>query len=359
MQHPLNGLWCRSVVAAGVLFLSALGLRVHAEDKPLTRVRVGYFGNSCEGHFFVAKELGFWKEEGLDVELIKGDPTTLREAVAFGKIDATDGMLMQWVKPMESGLDAKFTAGIHTGCIQTIVRVDSQIKVVTDLKGKIIGVPAIGGGPMILTSRALFLAGIDPKRDVIWKVFPYSELPLVLAKGYVDSIALADPLPQSLVEAGKARKLINQATDEPFKDEYCCLLIINGRLIREKPEIAAAITRGVLRGAVHIMNHPEDSAKLGVKKKYVPGTVALNGACVSTYCYRPSIRKLEGVLAKASAQLKEIGILNKKTDPKKLAEGSFATLPGVDEDYIKKTSRRRCQGESPGRGDSRTGLLPQ
>lgn len=114
----------------------------------LKKIRVGYFGNTCEAGVYAAYEKGFFKEEGLDVELIKGDANTLKDGLATNKIDVTDGLLNQWLKPIEQGLNVKFTAGIHTGCIQVLVPTDSAIASFKELKGKTIGVPALGGGPM-------------------------------------------------------------------------------------------------------------------------------------------------------------------------------------------------------------------
>lgn len=48
-------------------------------------------------------------------------------------------LVLKWAKPAEQGLDISFTAGIHTGCIQTLVPVSSEIKSLGELKGKLIG----------------------------------------------------------------------------------------------------------------------------------------------------------------------------------------------------------------------------
>src|SRR5262245_51525520 len=37
----------------------------------LTKIRVGYIGITCEAPLFAAQEMGFFKEEGLDVEMVR------------------------------------------------------------------------------------------------------------------------------------------------------------------------------------------------------------------------------------------------------------------------------------------------
>lgn len=296
----------------------------------LKKVRVGYFGNSCEAPLFVAYEKGFFKKEGLDVEMVRGDSNTLKDALATGKIDATDGLLMQWLKPIEQGLDIKFTTGIHTGCIQVLVPTGSNIKSVEQLKGKTIGVPTIGGGPMSLLSRALANKGIDPKTQVTWKAYPYSELGLMLKKGEVDAISLADPLAQVVADKGEGKVLINSAKTKPYASEYCCLLVINGKMIKKDPATSAAITRAVMAAARWVHYHPVEAAKLSVDNKYLPANTSINSKLISSYNYIPSVKGGQQAVLIGAKEMKEAGILNKSTNINALAKHSFVILPGVN-----------------------------
>lgn len=298
--------------------------------KEPVKVKIGYFGNTCEVPVYAAYEKGFFKEEGLDVELIKGDANSLKEALAAGKIDATDGLLMQWLKPIESGLNIKFTAGLHTGCIQVLSKPDSKIKSVKDLKGKVIGVPAIGGGPMILASRLLSGEGFDSQKDVTWKVYPNSELPLILEKGEVDAISLADPLAQMTVDSGKGKSIYNSASDSPFKDEYCCLVVVNGTLIEKHPDTAAAITRAYMKGANWSNEHKQEIAKIETEKKYVPGEESVNAKVLAAYNYKPSVDGGSDAVLNAAKEMKKIGILAKETEPEALLKVAFIKLKGVE-----------------------------
>lgn len=294
------------------------------------KLKIGYFGNTCEGPLYAAYEKGFFKEEGLDVEMIKGDANTLKDALATGKIDATDGLLMQWLKPIEQGLDIKFTAGLHTGCIQVLVPPKSNLISIQSLKGKTIGVPAIGGGPMVLLARALAAKGINPKTDVTWKAYPYAELGLALQKKEVDAISLADPLAQMLVDQGKAKVLLNSAKHKPFASEYCCLLVINGKLVKKDPATAAAITRAVMKGSRWTHYNPDEAAKLFVEKKYILGDPAVNAKLIKSYNYIPSVKGGEQAVYIGAKQMQAAGILDKSTNVAALAHASFIKLKGVE-----------------------------
>ena len=40
--------------------------------------------------------------------------------------------------------------------------------------------------------------------------------------------------------------VVDQAKDAPYKDEYCCAVMVSGKLIKSDPETAAKITRQVI-----------------------------------------------------------------------------------------------------------------
>lgn len=297
---------------------------------PQKKIRVGYFGTICEAPLFAAYENGFFREEGLDVEMVRGDATTLREALALNKIDLTDGVLMQWIKPIEQGLNVKFTAGIHTGCIQILAGGKSGIRSLKELASKRIGVPAIGSGPHNLASRALFTSGIDPKTGVTWKAFPMAELELALEKGEIDALASADPIAQMIVDKGKARSLLNSARTSPYNKEYCCLVVVNGKFVKDSPDAAAAATRAVLKAARWVAANPKAAAQLSVDKKYVPGNPELNAKILSGYHYIPSVKGGEEAITIAAREMKETGVLGKSTDINQLAKYSFVRLKGIE-----------------------------
>jgi NitT/TauT family transport system substrate-binding protein len=71
----------------------------------------------------------------------------MKESLALGKIDATQGMLITYLKSIEQGLDVNITAGVHKGCMHVLTAKDSPLSKPEDLKGKRIGVQGIGTSP--------------------------------------------------------------------------------------------------------------------------------------------------------------------------------------------------------------------
>src|SRR6516165_2829537 len=53
------------------------------------KLTICYLGLTCEPAIFVAHEKGFFKEEGVDVELVKADWNSMREGLAEGRFHAS------------------------------------------------------------------------------------------------------------------------------------------------------------------------------------------------------------------------------------------------------------------------------
>src|SRR6202007_2034714 len=148
---PMTSPKFAAACAIGALLLVGNGTDSLADSQTagssLTKIRVGYIGLTCEAPIFWAVENGFFKDEGLDVELVKCEWSKYKDVLALGGFDITHHLIMYLLKPIEQGLDVKFTAGIHRGCLRIQAAVDSTIKTAKDLRGKRIGVPGMGTPP--------------------------------------------------------------------------------------------------------------------------------------------------------------------------------------------------------------------
>src|SRR5918993_5167705 len=233
--------------AAAACFLGSCTKQDSADSG--NKIRVGYIGITCEAPIFSAVENGYFKEEGLEVELVKCEWSKYKDVLALGGYDITHHLIMYFLKPIEQGLDVKISGGIHTGCLRVQAPVNGKVNSVEDLRGKTIGVPGMGTPPFIFANRVLGANGIDARKDVSWKVYPISELELALERGEVDAIADSEPIGTLLLAKGKVKNIADQATDMPYKDEYCCAVIVNGKYLTANGRNVAAATRAMLKGA--------------------------------------------------------------------------------------------------------------
>src|SRR6266513_5728408 len=195
------------VVALSVLLMAGCRKNPASSAAHSSKVRVGYIGLTCEAPIYAAYEKGFFKEEGLEPELVKCNWANYKDTLALGGFDITHHLVMYFLKPIEQALDVKFTGGIHRGCLRVQAAKNSSINSITDLRGKRIGVPGMGTPPFIFANRVLGAHGIDASKEITWRVFPAGELGLALDKGEVDAVADSEPIGSLLVAEGKVKNV--------------------------------------------------------------------------------------------------------------------------------------------------------
>jgi len=308
------------------------------------KIRVGYIGLTCEAPIFTAVEKGFFKEEGLDVSLVKCEWANYKDVLALGGFDITHHLVMYFLKPIEQGLDVKFTAGIHRGCLRVQAGAKSTINSIKDLRGKRIGVPGMGTPPFIFANRVLGANGIDAGKEITWRVFPAGELGLALDKSEVDAVADSEPIGSLLLAEGKVKNVADQAADTPYKDEYCCAVIVNGKFLAKNPKAAAAATRALLKGAKWVEANPAAAARLSVEKKYLASNPELNTVAISHLRYVPSVSGAEMAVNSAAAEMKVAGMLSPTTNVTELAKRAFVHLDGVSDDWLQKVEVEKVAG---------------
>ena len=325
------------ITAAALTTLLFAGGNKQATASESNKVRVGYIGLTCEASIFSAVENGFFKEEGLEIELIKCDWKNYKDTLALGGYDITQHLVMYFLKPIEQGLDVKFLGGIHSGCLRVQASAKSDITTVEQLRGKRIGVPGMGTPPFVYANRILKRHGIDGSKEIEWKVFPVGELGLAIDKGEVDAVADSEPIGTMLLTSGKVRNVADQAVDAGDKDEYCCEVVANGKWLSKNPKAAAAATRALLKGAKWVQANPVAAAKMSVEKKYLASNPQLNATALSHLNYLPSVSRAESSVRTAAEEMKKAGMLTPNTDPAELAKRAFAHLDGVSDEWIEKT----------------------
>jgi len=289
---------------------------------PLGKIEIqGLNGAACGAPGYIAKEKGFFAAEGLNVTLVSGTFETNKTGLASGKFPVAIGDF-QFFPSVNEGLNIKLVAGLHEGCIKLVVPPGSKIKEAKDLAGKRIGVDEIGGTPMAISSVYLANAGIDPKTGVNWLAYPVELLQTVAEKGQVDAVALWDPF-GTLAEKKGYRVLCDIGKHPLFVGKYCCFLYASADQLKDNPERIKAILRAYNKASEWIAQHPEETASIIIKKKYISSNDPdLITELIKSYKYHAHHNTAVAHKAKDDAlyftnELKKTGFLPKNLDTQK------------------------------------------
>jgi NitT/TauT family transport system substrate-binding protein len=347
--RPIFAAFCFAALAVSVLLAGCHrkhAARVTTPDGRI-KVRVGWIGLVCEAPIFVAQEKGFFKEEGLDVELVKTDWDSFQAGMSFERFDATHTLVPYMLKPIEQGLDMKMTGGVHKGCLRLMASVKSDIHKVEDFKGKRIAIGTMGSPPMIFANRVFTDHGLDVSKDVEWLVYSGPESELAIDKGQVDAVACSEPVGSLLLASGKVRIIADQVADFPYSQDYCCAVVVGGAFARRDPVAAAKVTRALLKAAKWVDTNPRTAAKLSVERGYLSSNAELNAAALTKLRYEPGVEACRLGIEREAVSMKKSHTLNASTDPIELARRSWLSLPGVTDEWVKSIQVEHVAGDGP------------
>jgi len=149
------------ITALCSLSLCVIGTAQAAEK--LT-VLIDWFTNPVHGNMVVAKQKGYFAEQGLDVELVEPtDPSMSPKLIAAGQGDIAMNYQPNLVMQVEQGLPlVRIGTLVDTPFNSLAVLKDSGIKTIADLKGKKIGY-SVSGFEDALLSTMLQSAGLTLK----------------------------------------------------------------------------------------------------------------------------------------------------------------------------------------------------
>jgi NitT/TauT family transport system substrate-binding protein len=331
----------RAGIGAGVLALGGAATAgpalarssVFSVLKSRPKIVLGWGGATCEAPMWAAYHKGFFAAEGLDIELFKvtaGYNTS--NLLSTGKIDGSPGILFTFLKPIEQGADVRLAAGLHGNCLRVVVAKNSGITKAADFKGKSVGVGSMGDAGMSLFTLLLAMNGVDPQKDVTWKVYDPTLFGAAMAKGEIQAVAAPDPFAYILVLQGKATQVGNNVLGlfgnaaGLTAHRFCCTVALSGKLVRDQPKVAAALTRAWLKGSRYAGNHTHELSVIETSNHYVPIPQPTAEKLLSSYLWIPSATLIKEDILAGARSFKQSGFLDPNTNPDKLAQAAYVDI---------------------------------
>jgi sulfonate transport system substrate-binding protein len=269
----------------------------------------------------VAEQLGMFAKRNIKIEKVNvaAAADQILEALASGKADAGYGMAWVWLKPLEQGFDVKLTAGMHGGCIRLLTEPGSGITSIAGLKGKTVGTFNMGSPDKIFLSVVASKRGIDPVKDIEWRVYPPDLLGLALQKGEIQAFSSVDPLASIIRDRDHLVEVTNNLSDE-YADRTCCVLGIRGSLVRDERPVAAAITAALVEAQQWVAENPDGAAEIFASVSKV-GTKEQLAAMLRTHTHHhhPVDVALTREVTLFAQELQQASVLRPSTDPAALA----------------------------------------
>jgi NitT/TauT family transport system substrate-binding protein len=255
--------------SAGVAGLMG-GRNSFAQEAPpeTTTVRLAKIAGICIAPQYVADELlraeGFTDIRYVAVET--GIPGAL--ALARGEIDFTTNYTPPLIITIDAGEPITIVGGEHVGCFEVFAR--EGIRSIPDLKGKAVGVQALGSSQHVFVSSMAAHVGLDPAKDIRW-VTSSSPKPMELfAEGKIDAFLGLPPEPQELRARNIGRVIVNSTIDRPWSQYFCCNLAAHRDYVRKYPVATKRVLRAIVKAVDLCSTQPERVAQRIVDAGFTP-----------------------------------------------------------------------------------------
>ncbi len=234
---------------AFIALLSMLWLHgsVMAQEKPeKDRIRIGYAARAVVHSIpFVAKESDLFREEGIQVEVVRTAGAVAPMTLVSGDVDFSIMSAFLLIPVAVQYRDVVMLGGFTRYATMSLVS-RPEITTPNDLKGKIIGLQRPGDAYEKNVRFALRELGLDPDKDVKYLFLGSNEIMWVALESRKVSATVLTPPATLFARKAGMNFLVNLAD---LKIEYQGSTLTSRRsLIRDNPNLTLRVVRAIVRG---------------------------------------------------------------------------------------------------------------
>jgi NitT/TauT family transport system substrate-binding protein len=171
----------------------------------------------------------------------------IKESLISGYLPATFMLAPMAMALRQQGVPIKIVYLGHRDGTAMMVRKDSQIYSVRDLRGKRVAIPNRFSNQHLLFRKALRQAGMSIE-DVEMVEMPPPDMPAALYSKAVDAISSGEPF-MAQTELDGYGRVLYQAKDV-WPDFISCVLVVSQKTIDENPEWVQELVTGIARSGL-------------------------------------------------------------------------------------------------------------
>ena len=240
-----------------VLLLGA-GSNTFAQTPEKTKVSIAVGGKNLLYYLplTIAEQLGYFKDEGLQVEIsdFSGGAKAL-QALIGGSADVTSGAYEHTIDMQAKG--QMITAFVLQGRAPQIVmgfstKTMPNYKSIADLKGKKIGVTAPGSSTNMVANFVLAKAGLKPNDVSFVGVGTSAGALAAMRSGQIDAISNLEPVVTMLLQKNDIKPIVDTRTMKDTLDLFggpmpAATLYTTEAFIKKNPNTVQALTNAMVR----------------------------------------------------------------------------------------------------------------
>jgi NitT/TauT family transport system substrate-binding protein len=247
-----------------LMFSLAIGVEAGAQGKPeKERIRIGYAARAVTHSIpYVAHEAGFFREEGLQVEVVRTAGAVSPMALISGDTDFATMSAFLLIPVSVRNHDVVMLGGLTRYAGMTLVS-RPEIRNAKDLIGGVIGLQRPGDAYEKNARSALQHLKVNPDRDVKFLYLGTNEAMWIALEARRIAATMVSP-PATLFARRAGMNFLVNLSD--LKIEYQGSTFATRRsLMKNYPNLALATARAIVRGIHFFRTRREDTYKILAK----------------------------------------------------------------------------------------------
>jgi NitT/TauT family transport system substrate-binding protein len=252
----------------------------------------------------LADRLGYFKDEGLDVEIndFPGGSRALQALIGHSA-DVVSGAYEHTIvmQTLAQKVQAFVLQGMNPG-LELGIRKDraAEYSWPKDLKGMKIGVSAPGSSTHMLVNHLLASVGLTPDDVSVIGVGTGPSAVAAMRGGQIDALSSVEPVMTLLERSGDMKIVVETITDKGVRDVFggsmpAATLYARLDFIEQNPNTVQALTNAIVRALLWLQHHTTQDVLNVVPPEYLLGDRALYAASFERL--RPTYSK-DGLIPK-------------------------------------------------------------
>ncbi|WP_460448778.1 ABC transporter substrate-binding protein [Alsobacter sp. SYSU BS001988] len=270
--------------AAAALLLAGSAAFAQAPEKKEVKLGVGGKALLYYLPLTIAERKGFFKEQGLDVEIsdFAGGAKSLQGLIG-GSLDVVTGAYEHTIRMQAKGQDirAVLELGRFPGIAVGVAKAKAAAyKSPKDLKGMKIGVTAPGSSTNMLVNFLLAKEGLTPQDASFIGVGSAASAVASIRNGQLDAISHLEPVLSMLEQSGDIKIVVDTRTEEGTKALFggsnpAAVLYAKKDFTDKNPNTVQALTNGLYKALQWIQKSSPEEIAAAVPEEYLLGDKAL------------------------------------------------------------------------------------
>jgi NitT/TauT family transport system substrate-binding protein len=255
---------------------------------------------------FFAQDKGFFREEGLDPQLVFVGGRLQVPALAAGEMDFS-ASAETVLRAAVQGLPLKVVVYMNSRMAVSLIATP-EIKNIAGLKGRSIGVTSIGGSLDYAAREILAKNGLNPERDARFVGIAQSEQMLALTAGSIQAAMLTPPY-DSMMEKKGFRRLVfvGDVLDYPQGG-----LATTDKKLQENPVQVKRVVRAMVRSLVRIRQSRDELISYIASRWKMDGEFAASSYDTMLRAYSPngstSVESIQSVIDWIKGRNSAVGV---------------------------------------------------